>query len=74
MGLNFSKNELIHVRFTSELRNFVAYCVFLATLGFIYCCITSILPIIPALLLVLLASYYSQNYAGILASPLDLFY
>ena len=24
----------------------------------------------PALLLVLLASYYSQNYAGILASPL----
>ena len=26
--------------------------------------------IIPALFLVLLASYYSQNYAGILASPL----
>ena len=32
---------------------------------------TSISPIIPALFLVLLASYYSQNYAGILASPLD---
>ena len=32
---------------------------------------TSIWPIIPALFLVLLASYYSQNYAGILASPLD---
>ena len=31
---------------------------------------TSIWPIIPALFLVLLASYYSQNYAGILASPL----
>ena len=31
---------------------------------------TSICPIIPALFLVLLASYYSQNYAGILASPL----
>ena len=31
---------------------------------------TSILPIIPALFLVLLASYYSKNYAGILASPL----
>ena len=30
----------------------------------------SIYPIIPALFLVLLASYYSQNYAGILASPL----
>ena len=27
MGLNFSKNELIHVRFTFELKNFVAYCV-----------------------------------------------
>ena len=34
MGLNFSKNELIHVCFTSELKNFVAYCVFLAKLGF----------------------------------------
>ena len=32
---------------------------------------TSIWPIIPALFLVLLASYYSQNYAGILASPLS---
>ena len=32
MGLNFSKNELIHIRFTSELMNFVAYCVFLAKL------------------------------------------
>ena len=30
----------------------------------------SIYPIIPALFLVLLASYYSQNYAGILALPL----
>ena len=30
----------------------------------------SIRPIIPALFLVLLASYYSQNYAGILASTL----
>ena len=29
MGLNFSKNELVHVRFTSELKNFVAYCVFI---------------------------------------------
>ena len=35
MGLNFIKNELIHVHFTSELKNFVAYCVFLAKLGFI---------------------------------------
>ena len=37
---------------------------------------TSIRPIIPALFLVLLASYYSQNYAGILVSPLvvTLFY
>ena len=31
---------------------------------------TSIWPIIPALFLVLLPSYHSQNYAGILASPL----
>ena len=31
---------------------------------------TSVWPIIPALFLVHLASYYSQNYAGILASPL----
>ena len=31
---------------------------------------TSIWPIIPALFLVLLASCYSQNYAGILSSPL----
>ena len=28
--LNFSENELIHVHFTSELKNFVAYYVFLA--------------------------------------------
>ena len=28
VGLNFSENELIHVCFTSELKNFVAYCVF----------------------------------------------
>ena len=34
MGLNFSKNELIHVHFTSELNNFVGYCVFLAKDGF----------------------------------------
>ena len=34
------------------------------------CCMTLISPIIPALFLVLLASYYSQNYVGILASPL----
>ena len=27
-GFNFSKNELIHVCFTSELKNFVAYCAF----------------------------------------------
>ena len=73
VGLNFSKNELIHVRFTSELKNFVAYCVFLAKHGFIWCCMTSIWPIIPALFLVPLASYYSQNYAGILASPLCVF-
>ena len=33
---------------------------------------TSILPIIPALFLLLLASYYSQNYACILASPLKM--
>ena len=33
--LNVSKNELIHVCFTSELKNFVAYCVFLAKLGFV---------------------------------------
>ena len=29
------KFELIHVHFTSELKNVVAYCVFLAKLGFI---------------------------------------
>ena len=29
MGLNFSINELIHVHFSSELKNLVAYCVFL---------------------------------------------
>ena len=52
------------------LHNFVAYRVFLAKPGFISCCMTSIWPIIPALFLFLLASYYSQNYAGILASPL----
>ena len=34
----------------------------------------SIWPTIPALFLVLLASYYSQNYAGILASPLAVAY
>ena len=28
-------------------------------------------PIIPALFLILLASYYSQNYTDILASPLN---
>ena len=33
MGLNFSKNELIHVRFTTELKNFVAYCVFLTKMA-----------------------------------------
>ena len=33
VGLNFSRNELIHVRFTSELKNFAAYCVFLQTLA-----------------------------------------
>ena len=27
MGLNFIKNELIHVHFTSELKNFIVYCV-----------------------------------------------
>ena len=31
MGLCFNKNELIHVRFTSILKKFVAYCVFLKT-------------------------------------------
>ena len=30
VALNFSKNELIHVCFTAELKNFVVYCVFLA--------------------------------------------
>ena len=30
MGLWFNKNELIHVCFTSKLKKFVAYCVFLA--------------------------------------------
>ena len=35
MGLNLSKNELIHVHFTSELKNFVTDSVFLAKLGFI---------------------------------------
>ena len=34
-GLNFDKNELIHVHFTSELKNFLAYCAFLAIFGFI---------------------------------------
>ena len=33
VDLNFSKNELIHVCFTSELKNFVAYCVFLENLA-----------------------------------------
>ena len=33
-GFNFSKNELIHVCFTSELKNFVAYGVFLANPSF----------------------------------------
>ena len=33
---------------------------------------TSIWLIIPALFLVVLAAYYSQNYAGILASPLSM--
>ena len=33
---------------------------------------TSIWPIILVLFLVLLASYYSQNYVGILASPLTI--
>ena len=35
MGLNFSKNEVIHVRFTTELKNFVAYYVFLTKCGLI---------------------------------------
>ena len=35
MGLNFNKNVLIQVRFTSELKNFVTYCVFLAKRSFI---------------------------------------
>ena len=35
MGLNFSKNEFILVCFTSELKNFVAHCVFLAKLLYI---------------------------------------
>ena len=35
VGLNFSKNVLIHVRFSLELKIFVAYCVFLAKPGFI---------------------------------------
>ena len=34
MGLNFSKNELTHVHFTSELKNFVTDCVFLTKLGY----------------------------------------
>ena len=29
MGLRFNKNVYIHVRFTSILKKFVAYCVFL---------------------------------------------
>ena len=35
MGLIFSKNELIHIRFTSELKNFGAHFVFLAKHCFI---------------------------------------
>ena len=34
LGLNFNKNEFIHVHFSLELKNFVAY-VFLAKIGFI---------------------------------------
>ena len=33
VGLHFSINELIHVCFTSELKNFVAYCIFLQNLA-----------------------------------------
>ena len=35
VGLNFNKNELIHIHFSSELKNAVVYCVFLARCGFI---------------------------------------
>ena len=42
MGLNFSKNELIHLRFTSELKNFVAYYVFLTKRGVTWCYMISI--------------------------------
>ena len=34
-AFKFIKNKLIHVHFTSKLKNFVAYCVFLAKLGLI---------------------------------------
>ena len=35
MGLRFNKNELIYVGYTSKLKKFVAYSVFLANLGFV---------------------------------------
>ena len=35
MGLSFSNNVLIHVRFTSELKSFAAYCVFVAKRDYI---------------------------------------
>ena len=38
MALNFSKNERIHVCFTSELKNVYSILYILVKLGFIWCC------------------------------------
>ena len=70
MSLNFSKNELIHARFTLELKNFAAYCSILNTFGKTWLYLVLHDFNLTYYSSFLLASYYSQNYAGILASPL----
>ena len=70
VGLTFSKIiiELINVCFTSELKNFVKYCVVLAKHSVIWFQFDLLFQHYSWFFYI--PSYYSQNYAGILASPL----
>ena len=74
--LNFCKNDLIQVRFTTELKNFVVYCVLGKTCLYIVLHDFN-LTYYSSIIFGSLACYYSQNYAGILASTLirnDIYY
>ena len=73
MGLNFSKNEPIYpCTFYFRIKEFYStLCIFGKTWLYVVLHDINLTYYIPALFLVLSASYYSQNYADILASPLN---